>query len=101
MNAEGTHLEGDDGDGHHAEVDHAERVLPAQQARVEEADARNHDPHQRHAREDPRNVAAVVHKQGAVGRVDPVHVARRVVGDVERARGELVQQRAALRVVQF
>ena len=53
-------LEGDDGDGHHAEVDHRERVLPPEETRVEEADTGDHDPDEGGGREDPGDVAIVV-----------------------------------------
>ncbi|KAJ6576092.1 hypothetical protein DFH09DRAFT_1078442 [Mycena vulgaris] len=44
--------EADDGDGHHAQPDHAECILAAEEARVEEADAGDHDPDEGHRGED-------------------------------------------------
>lgn len=40
------HLERHHCDGHHAKIDHAESVLPAQEARVEETDTWYHDEYQ-------------------------------------------------------
>ena len=49
-------------DCHHGQrhPEHAERILPTQQAGVEKADTGDHDEHQAGRHEDPRNVAQVV-----------------------------------------
>jgi hypothetical protein len=53
-------LEGDDGQGHHAEVDHAEGILATEEARVEKADTRNHQPDEGGRAQRPGDVAKVV-----------------------------------------
>lgn len=60
-------LEGYDGEGHHAKVDHAERILAAEQTRVEETDTGDHDPDERSAAQRPGDVSEVVHN-GSFGR---------------------------------
>ena len=54
------HLEGDDGDAHHAQPDHGERVFPSEEARIEEADTGNHDPHESGGCQCPGDVSGIV-----------------------------------------
>lgn len=56
------------------EHNHAQRVLPPEQARVEEANAGNHDPHKGHGGDDPSHVAEVVDDGLAGVGVEPVEV---------------------------
>ena len=67
-------LEAGDGDGDDAEEDQAEGILATEQARVEEAETGNHDPDERHGREDPCDVTEVVDDGLACLWVDPVEV---------------------------
>lgn len=82
-------LEGHDREAQHAEVDHAQCVLAAQEARVEEADTGDHYPDEGGGSKDPGDVAEVVHER-RTRIVDVGHVARRVVCDVDIARDERV-----------
>lgn len=47
-------LEGDDGEGAHADKDHAQGGLPSCQARVQKAQARDHDHHHGRCHDDER-----------------------------------------------
>lgn len=55
-----THLEGYNRNRHHAKPDHGQRVLPSEEARVEETDTGNHDPYESGGCEDPGNIAEVI-----------------------------------------
>ena len=74
--ARGTHLKGDDGEGHHGSPYHGEGVLAPEEARVEKADAGNHDPDQSSGGDDPCDVAEVVDGDGARVRVGVLQVVR-------------------------
>ena len=73
---DGAHLEGDYGESHHGHPDHAEGILAAEEARVEEADAGNHDPDEGGGGEDPGDVARVVDDGGAIIGIEPLKGSR-------------------------
>lgn len=60
-------LEGCDGNAGHGQEDHAQCVLATQETRVEETDARDHDPHKSHGGDDPGHVTELVDNGLAVG----------------------------------
>jgi hypothetical protein len=62
-------LERDDGDGHHAEIDHRQGVLPPKETGVEEANTWNHDPDQSGGCEDPCGVSLIVREGGSFIRI--------------------------------
>ena len=71
-----THLEGDHSQHRDAKEDHGERVLPAQETRVEVTNARNHNPDESHGGDDPSHVAQVVDDNLAGVGVEPVNIVR-------------------------
>ena len=60
QNKSGTHLEGYDSDGHHAEPNHGESVFASEETRVKVTDAGDHEPDESGGGEDPSDVAEVV-----------------------------------------
>ena len=62
-----THLERDDSQDGHREEDHGQCILAAEEARVEEADTGNHNPHKRSGGDDPGHVPKVENDGVTIG----------------------------------
>ena len=68
------YLEGDDGDGHHAEPYHRQSIFAPEEARIEEANARNHYPDEGCRNYDPSDIPKIVNHGGAGLWVKPVDI---------------------------
>lgn len=65
-------MERNDSNGHHAEPNHGQSILPSEKTRVEEPNTRNHDPHESGGGENPSNVSEVIDPTLARIRVEPL-----------------------------